>query len=197
MGAAQPAHMLQDMAALEMHDRHLIDESVFREDCVKIMGFLVSTMHQDRNRFQPARRMNPFSKWAALGSPVDDLSWLAFGYDLEKHAYPGEPSEYGYPMDDDGKIVASCRRLMTIIDGITEVPNCAKHTMEVTRCCLESVAEARFPATSMIAHHFMVDGVFVNESGWAVPIYYKGSGDHVCQSQARTWWRASRSCWMS
>ena len=125
MGAAHPMNKGMDLATLQMQDRLLIDESVFSDNFVNIMASLLNTMHKGPNRFPPAPRTNPFSKWKALGSPVDDLSWLAFGYDLKMHTYQGEPNAYGYPMEDGGKIVADCQRLVKIIDGLTHVPDCA------------------------------------------------------------------------
>ena len=117
--------------------------------------------------------MHPLRKWTATGHPKDDLSWLAFGYDLEAHAYPGIPYSYGFVFEDGGKMVANATRLIAIIDGITEGPDIANKAVEVIKGCLTCVTQGQFPATPMIAHRWMVNRDFVKSQQWAVPRYCK------------------------
>jgi len=116
-------------------------------------------------------RRQPFKKWCANGSPVDDLSWLAVGYNLEKHTYAGEPCCFKYSIGDGGAMIAEAKRLLDIIEGLTEVPHYATHIVEVARCTLTCVIAESFPATPMIAHHWMIGGDFDRVAGWAVPMY--------------------------
>jgi len=61
--------------------------------------------------------------------------------------------------------------MLAIIEDLADVPDFAKHTVEVAHLALVCVVDNKFPATPMIAHHWMVFGDFVKCEGWAVPMY--------------------------
>jgi hypothetical protein len=129
-----------------------------------------NTKHQDEDRRCNIVPHSPFTKWRPVASPVDDLTWLAFGFDLEHHMYKGTPPVYSYHVADDN-MIANAKRLLKIFDGIPDIPDYAKHAVEVARATLRCLVDRTFPACGLIAHHIMVGGDFMEQDSWAVPLF--------------------------
>ena len=163
MGASQSAHAPR---SADLKTR--IDESVFSDDVSDVLKRIMDMRHT-------TARSSPFRHWSASGSPIDDLTWLAFGFDLKSESYydSGNPYAYAssYLINDDGATVVEAERLLNMLSDV-DLSTHARNVGMVTHHCLIALASNTMPATVKVAHHWMVGGQFNrNCFGRAEPIY--------------------------
>lgn len=103
MGASPSVHVMQDGLGSQFENQppQLIDESVFSDSLDMVMAGI---MYWHTMRQPGEERRSPFTRWSGHGSPVDDLSWIALGYNFEIHEFYG--GVYKYYMEDGGKTIA-------------------------------------------------------------------------------------------
>lgn len=65
------------------------DQSVFGDDVTDVMKLLEVWYTNERHELVGCKQ--PFGHWSPCGDPIFDMSWLAFGFNLEIEAYFANP----------------------------------------------------------------------------------------------------------
>ena len=164
---------MHDEPGIAFEDRvpkTIIDTTIFDDDTLSGVTACISYWQQGEHPGE--ERPCPFRRWPATGSPKDDLTWIAFGYNFDRHAYDG--GYYVYNMDDNGMTIARAQQLLVAIDAFL-LPDHAIHMHAIASRVLTLLTKELFPAPAMMAHQWRIDGEFTEIDGWIAPAYPEGS----------------------
>ena len=161
----------------------MFDQSVFCDEMYDVMKRLGVWYTRERHELFDGKQ--PFVHWSPFGTPITDMSWLAFGFNIPTESFYSNPWDVYKPnratehnlrlrsMFDCRPVSHRAARTITLIDQFNILSTHPQHALFlVARACLKCVASGTFPVGPMIAHHWLIGGrFFLRADGYSLPDY--------------------------
>ena len=152
----------------------LDDDSLSREDIAQAMMRLCRFKHKEEDLVHCSKRPKTFCHWDGIGDTRENLSWIYFGYDLEKEDYvygfPNNCYDISFGGQDPGKILEKADKIAA--EFAAAVDRLKAVTFPIIDKLLLILQCGHFPACPMLAHHYMLGGTFrLDDNGWCIPEY--------------------------